>query len=162
MPEVIIKFLDLSYERGIFLIKPSEVLAVVILVSILYVVLNKNIIKPLNAIIEKREEKFRKSADEFEKASLQFNKTIKNYNESIFNAKAEAHKLREEHRTSAEKYRMECVGKARDEASGMINKALEEIDIAVKTSKKDIEEECEMLADDIVNSMLGSGSGART
>lgn len=111
-----------------------------------YFVVRKFFLRPINEILNWREEQVRSADKIYEESLARFEEATADVESRLQASKREASKLREERRAEAMSVRNDLIGKARGEADRAVAEAEEKITADVTAARTTIERDSEQLA----------------
>jgi F-type H+-transporting ATPase subunit b len=111
-----------------------------------YFVVRKFFLRPINEILNWREEQVRSADKIYEESLARFEEATADVESRLQASKREASKLREERRAEAMSVRNDLIGKARGEADRAVAEAEAKITADVTAARTTIERDSEQLA----------------
>lgn len=139
---------------------PGLFIWTIITFLVLLALLAKFAWKPLLTLLEKREETIRKSLDDAEKAKEELDRLTSEGDAIVAKARAEAQSIIAEGKSAAEKVRNETINNAKEQASGLLEKAEQRIqaekDKAIQEIKNEVVDLSLTAAEKLIRKNLSS------
>lgn len=136
----------------------EELIVGAIAFGVLFFFIAKWVLPRLGALLEERRRKIQGSLEEAEKTKAEAEKVLSGYQEKLREAGAEAGRIIEEARKTAEQMRMDLLAKAEDESRQIVARAQEEVrgerDRAVQALRRQLAEASVELAGRVVGETL--------
>jgi F0F1-type ATP synthase membrane subunit b/b' len=132
-----------------------SLLAIMVIFLINYVVVSRLFLRPINEVLESREQEAKSSQEIFERSMARFNEATAAMEEKLHIAKREASSLRERFRAEAAQHRASVVDRTSSEASKMVLEAESKLSHDVEVARQRIVTESESLARLAAERILG-------
>jgi len=129
--------------------------AIMVIFVINYLVVRRFFLKPINAVVEAREQNIRSAEERYEESLARFNEATAAMETQLHNAKREAAQVREKFRAEAGAYRAGVVAKTTTDAKQMVTEATERLGSDVEEARAKIMSESESLARLAAERILG-------
>jgi F-type H+-transporting ATPase subunit b len=129
--------------------------AIMVIFVINYLVVRRFFLKPINEIVEAREQNVRSAEERYKESLARFNEATAEMETRLHVAKRDAAQVREKFRAEAGAYRAGLVEKTTAEAKKMVSEAAEHLSRDVEEARAKITSESETLARDVAAKILG-------
>ena len=134
----------------------SLIIAAIFLVLI--VILNQLIFKPLVSVLEERQKRIQEGKEASDHSIKTVEESEAAYRESVIEARRKAQAHRQNLLKESEMAREEIITSAREQALAMVQAAATELEQQVGTAKSSLKKETELIAGQIVASVLSRTS----
>ena len=124
------------------------------LVVVLLLILNPLLLRPMLQILELRHEKIHGMRQEIDRLSRQAAEDKKAYETQMAVALKEAQKVREEYRVAGRDEERRILNATREEITGLIGQAREEIRQAEQEAQKNLESEVDAFAKELMDKIV--------
>lgn len=132
-----------------------SLLAIMAIFIVNYLIVRKFFLKPINAILESREQETR-AADELYSAALaRFNEATTQMETQLHSARREAAAVRDRHRADAAAFRQQLVDKTAAEGKQIVAEADESLNRSVAEAREKIARDTDELAKMAAQRILG-------
>ncbi len=159
----LLETVDRLFEFGLFreivgienlVIKPFQLIVIVFLALIMFYIIDRHLIKPLNDTIDYRQNKVDESIESYEEAVEKFEKREEEYSTNIRDARREARKIKEDFLEDVENYRKKVLEEAREEGTKKKQSAEEKINDQMKDTREELKEKSESIAEEMMEILL--------
>lgn len=132
-----------------------SLLAIMAIFIVNYLIVRKFFLKPINAILESREQETR-SADELYSAALaRFNEATTQMETQLHSARREAASVRDRHRADAAAFRQQLVDRTAAEGKQIVSDADQSLTQSIAEAREKIAREADELARTAAQRILG-------
>lgn len=132
-----------------------SLLAIIVIFFLNYMVVRKFFLRPINDVLEARENETKSAEKLYEDALARFNEATAQAEAQLHTAKREAASVREQHRAEAAAYRQQVVEKTNTEARSMIADADQRLSADVAVAREQIVRDSDALARLAAERILG-------
>jgi F-type H+-transporting ATPase subunit b len=132
-----------------------SLLAIMVIFIINYFVVSRFFIRPINAVLESREQETRSANQLYEQAMARFSEETARMEEQLHVAKREASAVREKYRADAAAHRTSVIEKTSADAKGIVSEADASLSTATAEARDKIKRESEALARLAAERILG-------
>lgn len=148
--------------EGIDLVLPDKAELVWGIIAFIVVVglLMKVAFPKIRAAVEAREAEIVGNLEKAEAEKAEANKVLDDYKRQLAEARAEANKIIEEARQSADKVRKDLIAKAEQDASGVVERAQEQIEAQRTQAMEELRSEVRNLAIVVAEKVVGDSMDA--
>lgn len=129
--------------------------AVMVIFIINYLVVRRFFLKPINGVVEAREQNIRTADERYEESLARFNEATAAMETQLHNAKREAAQVREKFRAEAGAYRAGVIEKTTADAKQIVVEATEHLTRDVQEARTKIVRDSESLARLAAEQILG-------
>ena len=129
--------------------------AIMVIFVINYLVVRRFFLKPINDVVEAREQNVRSAEERYEESLARFNEATAEMEVRLHVAKRDAAQVRERFRADANAYRGGLVEKTTGEAKQMVADATEHLSRDVEEARAKIAHDSEELAREVAGKILG-------
>ena len=148
---LVIAFADSSIQ----LVPDGTLLLHVLVVVVMVAVLNRTLYRPVNKILEQREQHTKGRLSEARKASLETEKSLARYEQALRAARGAGYHLVETERANALVLREEALNALREETRSLVQKQKSELDAQSEQAREQLERESQAIAERISAQILG-------
>lgn len=138
-----------------FLVPNATILVEVVMFFVFLAVLSKWILPPIIAAVSQRQEAIRNRVAEAEEAKKRLASAEADYQEALAEARHEASRIREEAREQGAAVIAEARQKAQDEARGILDEALRQIEADRRRAFGELRAEVGVLATELAGRIVG-------
>ena len=132
-----------------------SLLAIMVIFLLNYLIVSKFFLRPINQVIEARENEVRSASEVYEQSMARFNEATTLMEEKLHAARHAAADVRDRFRRDAAAYRATIVEKTHNEANSIVNEADERLKGDVTEARAKIVSESEALARLAAERILG-------
>lgn len=132
-----------------------SLLAIIAIFIVNYLIVKKWLVKPINGVLEWRDERVRDADQKYEQALTRLNAATTDIENRLMEAKRLASEVREKYRKEAGERREAQIRQTRAEAETMIGEATSRLDQDVTAARETIRRESEQLARLAAERILG-------
>jgi len=148
---VVFAFADTSIQ----LVPDGTLLLHVLVVVVMVAVLNRTLYRPVNKILEQREQQTKGRLSEARRASLETEKSLARYEQGLRGARGAGYHLIEMERANALASREEALNSLREEMRSFVQEQKLELDAQTKQAREQLEGESQSIAERISAQILG-------
>jgi F-type H+-transporting ATPase subunit b len=146
-------FLALA-ENTIQLVPDGTLLIHIGLILVMVYVLNRTMFKPINKILEERDQRTRGQRGAAEDILKRIDESLSNYERTLYEARAEGYRMMEQERAAAMRDRVALLEGAREDIADLVTREKMAIRSQTEQAINSIEAEAQLLASQIGSQIL--------
>ena len=147
-------------EGSIQLVPDGTLLLHVFVVVVMIAILNRTLYRPVNRILEEREQGTKGRISEAQKALKEAQKNLAHYEQSLREARGAGYHLVEKERGEALASREQALASEREEIRSLVREQKLEIDTQTEQARRTLEQESRTIAEKISTQILGRSVGS--
>jgi F-type H+-transporting ATPase subunit b len=147
-------------ENSIQLVPDGTLLLHVLVVVVMIAVLNRTLYRPVNKILEEREQWTKGRVNEAHRALMETEKNLARYERSLREARGAGYQLVEAERANALSSRERALASLREEMRLLVREQKSEIDVQAEEARRTLENDSRKIAERISEQILARSTGA--